>query len=379
MVSSAGSAHLKPFSLLSISLSLSLILQARCSLKSRLLMRSVSGIIITLVLSALDHCSSSTALLVNTTIDDDGVDPNTGLGITYSPASLWERGQVCTTCNARPDPSVALLGTWHDSTYHIGQPVISASAQFQGSALYVYCILAPITPNTETDSYMSMFIDHELVGMFIQSPAQVTIYTSTLVYQNTSIPSGSHFFELQNGNTKSTTVGSLMLFDYLVYSHDDNETSSTTPSTPTGSMPTQPNASNAATNITGGSASGLSTRIIIPVVVVAAVLIIILLLVIAWLWRKRRRVARNDARERDILPDDTSIYYPPISQPNVERYSLLPSGKSTLPETTLEVLMPTPEHGASSFSPALARRFSETLLEDTRSEIDRPPSYYHAV
>ena len=59
------------------------------------------------------------AKLVNTTVDDDGLDPKTGSRITYiiTPSGRWSNGQTCTGCEARPNASQTYNGTWHDCTY----------------------------------------------------------------------------------------------------------------------------------------------------------------------------------------------------------------------------------------------------------------------
>ena len=61
------------------------------------------------------------AVLTNITVDDNGSDPVTGIKPNYTGPSHneWEEGATC-ACSARvkPDPSQALDGTWHDSTFH---------------------------------------------------------------------------------------------------------------------------------------------------------------------------------------------------------------------------------------------------------------------
>jgi len=87
---------------------------------------------------------------------------------------------------------------------------------------------------------MSFVIDDELVGTFIQSPTRVKEYTSTLVYMNTTLSDKQHTFVLQNGSPKAAQDGTLMLFDYLIYSHDDDSSPPSTlshvASTPTVTM-----------------------------------------------------------------------------------------------------------------------------------------------
>lgn len=87
-----------------------------------------------LLLLTLRGWSSVNAVLVNETIDDDGVDFITGSKITYSPLDLWNRGQNCSRCSAHPDPSIAFKHTWHDGTFkpETNPSPLNATFQFEG-------------------------------------------------------------------------------------------------------------------------------------------------------------------------------------------------------------------------------------------------------
>jgi hypothetical protein len=69
------------------------------------------------LIAALLLVRSVIAVLVNVTIDDQYGDALTGLLPSYSPSGIWEQGANCSTCTARPNPSQASMGTWHDTTY----------------------------------------------------------------------------------------------------------------------------------------------------------------------------------------------------------------------------------------------------------------------
>lgn len=64
-------------------------------------------------------CALVSATLINVTVDDQGADSQTGLAISYTPASnSWNLGQTCHECSTQPDPAQAFDGTWHDATYN---------------------------------------------------------------------------------------------------------------------------------------------------------------------------------------------------------------------------------------------------------------------
>ncbi|KAI0789544.1 hypothetical protein C8Q75DRAFT_718548 [Abortiporus biennis] len=158
------------------------------------------------------------AALVNITIDDSGTDPITGTSIVYSPPDSWSPGQTCTDCQAHPDPSLALDHTWHDVLYIPANNVnLTASLQFEGSAIYVFCILAHTSSPLDGNSDMSFSIDGQVVGNFIQPPnGDPNFSYNSPVYVNTSIPAGAHTFMLQNGRQGGQTA--LALLDYIIYS-----------------------------------------------------------------------------------------------------------------------------------------------------------------
>lgn len=58
----------------------------------------------------------------NFTIDDQAGDELTGVQPTYTPSGDWAQGATCTGCLAKPDPSKAFGGTWHDATHGPGDP-----------------------------------------------------------------------------------------------------------------------------------------------------------------------------------------------------------------------------------------------------------------
>ncbi|OCH96619.1 hypothetical protein OBBRIDRAFT_718250 [Obba rivulosa] len=158
----------------------------------------------------------------NVTVDDTFGDPITGEQFVYKPASggsipAWNVGQDCPGCFAQPDPDQTYLHTWHDGTTGIMTPM-SASINFEGTALYVYCILvhSAVDSYFTTNTNLSFSIDGEVVGSFLDnSPVPAgsnsTYNYNVLVYSIDNLPHAQHSFTLTNGNL------SLALLDKVVY------------------------------------------------------------------------------------------------------------------------------------------------------------------
>ena len=78
------------------------------------------------------HISPGISVLVNRTIDDKNGDEMTYALPSYSPPNSWTQGDICDGCNINrtiADVSRAFDKTWHDSTYHVGQPERRISMQ----------------------------------------------------------------------------------------------------------------------------------------------------------------------------------------------------------------------------------------------------------
>ncbi|PCH33249.1 hypothetical protein WOLCODRAFT_14596 [Wolfiporia cocos MD-104 SS10] len=158
------------------------------------------------------------AALRNVTIDDTYGDPDTGVQFTYAPAGNWSLGQNCTNCEAHPDPAYTYDKSWHDTTFFpsLDTAPPNASVSFNGSAIYVYCIVYHTTsyPNNYMD--LRFLIDGEETGNFNQIPTGSTeIDYNHLVYKNSSIPHGVHTFTLVNGQPGGQAA--LVLLDYMTY------------------------------------------------------------------------------------------------------------------------------------------------------------------
>ncbi|KZT18125.1 hypothetical protein NEOLEDRAFT_1080931 [Neolentinus lepideus HHB14362 ss-1] len=153
----------------------------------------------------------------NRTIDDQWGDSVTGILPTYLPANdTWQQGANCSSCYSRPNASLAYDGSWHDVSYIPGGPApMVARFTFDGTAIYVYCILDNHS-NYTTLTNLTFRLDNETVGSYVHTPNALSpvFQYGVPVYSNTSIPNGAHTFELE---TDASDNGSVILFDYLQY------------------------------------------------------------------------------------------------------------------------------------------------------------------
>ncbi|KAF8552919.1 hypothetical protein OG21DRAFT_1498083 [Imleria badia] len=194
------------------------------------------------------------ATLHNVTVDDAIL---TGDVVPqYLPsASLWDQGSNCSTYLVQPDPSQAYNGTWHYATF---QPRTKVSQTieftFRGSALYIFFILANTVPQAETLTDMIFYLDEIAVGTFVHAPSSSTDYQYNVpVYVNESLVSGEHTMMIEPVNSGNPV---LMLFDYLVYTTDaDNATTTNSAPTPSGIQNTAA--------IIGGTVGGVSALVLV--------------------------------------------------------------------------------------------------------------------
>ncbi|KAI0326740.1 hypothetical protein GY45DRAFT_1230526, partial [Cubamyces sp. BRFM 1775] len=162
------------------------------------------------------------AKLVNRTIDDEYGDIHTGLVPTYEPIPGWAQGAACSTCGIRAGTSPGMVdmdrvhnGTWHDSTYHNGEPTRNITVKFTGRAVYVYNLIANAVPSTSTLTIIDFILDGVHVDTYTHSPDDSTnILYDVPVYVNSSLKHGQHTLVMASG---SDSFVSLMLFDYIVY------------------------------------------------------------------------------------------------------------------------------------------------------------------
>ena len=139
----------------------------------------------------------------NVTVDDAAL---TGpVTITYLPSpSNWSQGNNCSGCIAKPDPSQAYNGTWHDTTY-IPNSAVYQAFQFNftgtfldpvslfldlitlftiGSGLYIFFILA----NTVTGARMSTSVNFILDGVPASSFTHNATTSTSYEYNQTVFP-----------------------------------------------------------------------------------------------------------------------------------------------------------------------------------------------
>ncbi|KAI0638986.1 hypothetical protein C8Q77DRAFT_1045880 [Trametes polyzona] len=260
----------------------------------------------------------ASAALVNVTIDDTLGDESNGNQIIYDPPGSWNVGQDCPGCTAQLDRSLVRYGTWHDSTYNDtrdNDPAVvleTAAAKFEGVAVYVFCVVTRSLSSPTGTSDMSFYIDGELVGRFIQiANGDATYHYNVPVYVNESLPDGPHTIAIVNGQRGSDK--SLVLLDYIVYTHQEAESISTSPPPSTAA---QAGASASPASVTSpplvaansGSVNSSQKRtIVIAVASVCSVLGAAVIIIIAtYCCIRKRRGKYNTPSDRDVIPRSPS-------------------------------------------------------------------------
>ncbi|KAK0198120.1 hypothetical protein F5146DRAFT_73269 [Armillaria mellea] len=191
--------------------------------------------------------SSALAALVNVTVDDQKGDPKTGATVSYTPADAWAISSPCDDCFAQVDPSKAWYTTWHVGKFmpqtNESAVVLQASYTFSGTAVYVNCILAQSAKHPTGRSDMTFFIDGVQAGTYSSEPDPESspdyVYNVT-VFSHENLSSGRHIIQIQGGHIGGSA--SLILLDSIIYSHDDDDGSST-PSAPVAVPSLAPNSS----------------------------------------------------------------------------------------------------------------------------------------
>ena len=200
------------------------------------------------------------SVLVNHTIDDENGDESTYVAPSYVPYGLWAQGSTCDGCNInRTNANVnrAFDKTWHDSTYHAGEPERIISIQFTGNAVYVFTLLANQIPATTTFTNLTFYLDGGLVGNFIHEPDNSTgILYNVSVFSLPGLTNEPHEFEIRMGGGPKD---SLILFDYVMYTTEEDATPSVSPFTTPSLTPISDSQSSSVAKIVRSTATSRPT------------------------------------------------------------------------------------------------------------------------
>ncbi|KIY70438.1 hypothetical protein CYLTODRAFT_347729 [Cylindrobasidium torrendii FP15055 ss-10] len=152
---------------------------------------------------------------INITIDDTYGDSETGAVPIYSPVNAWD-GADCMKCAIQPDASKAHDGSWYAATYNKGMESLNISFSFEGTALYVYFILA----NDEgvgitTTTAVTFTLDGVPDGDFTHIPLDAEgLQYNELVYARTGLNQEWHDFLI---STSGFPGDDFVNFDYALY------------------------------------------------------------------------------------------------------------------------------------------------------------------
>ncbi|KAH8102712.1 hypothetical protein BXZ70DRAFT_1006613 [Cristinia sonorae] len=177
----------------------------------------------------------------NFTIDDQIGDIRTGRKVNY--LGVWSSGNVCPMCVGKtPDPAQAHSGSWHYSDALAAQtPNSGFTFNFTGTAVYIYAILQNSSP-----TYLDITLDGGSPVAF-SPPSELvhdppmTFYYGFPVFSSAGIINGDHTVTVElRQNLGIIGTGTMLLFDYIVYTMDISDLGSpaTTP-LPTSIAPSQ--------------------------------------------------------------------------------------------------------------------------------------------
>ncbi|EJD35797.1 hypothetical protein AURDEDRAFT_175136 [Auricularia subglabra TFB-10046 SS5] len=178
--------------------------------------------------------ASASARLVNYTIDDGLGDQRTHRVPDYISNAIWKARSRNDGCSSNCGLSVDLTrvhdGTWHGMETHADEPPSNISIAFNGTKMYVFCVLTNDVGIAAQDTRLSFYLDES------SSPAGDFLHTADtavkgflynqLVFASEALDAGPHTLVVKSyadGNS-----GSLIVFDYAVYSTETDDDSDTT-------------------------------------------------------------------------------------------------------------------------------------------------------
>ncbi|KAL4255964.1 hypothetical protein AB1N83_011722 [Pleurotus pulmonarius] len=173
----------------------------------------------------------------NITIDDLYGDDLTHIAPRYQPSDGWKLGGA--VGSTKLNASLAHNQTWHDATHKVKDEPTTVNFGFTGVAIYLYCII----PNKLSGFLANPFadyqfvIDGDLVGHYIHIAAEngpAYLYNTT-VYVNTTMENTFHNFSIVVDSTDKTVS---LLFDYAIYSIEENPLEPSTTLAHTNPQPT---------------------------------------------------------------------------------------------------------------------------------------------
>ncbi|KAL5537164.1 hypothetical protein ACEPAF_987 [Sanghuangporus sanghuang] len=192
------------------------------------------------------------------------VDDNAS-SVIYSPSDSWQEGNGCSTCSLSPDAGSTFGGTWHDTTFLTDGSTRTMNLAFTGVAISAYFIV-PDRPQgiASVDTSLIFSLDGVLVSSYNHTPSGSSdfLYNQSL-FSTSGLISSEHTLEVRasaDADGGSTSV----LFDYFVYTTEDNSstaTVSTTSPSPSESSITAPSSPSSSRSnvgvIVGGVVGGV--------------------------------------------------------------------------------------------------------------------------
>ncbi|KAJ3550094.1 hypothetical protein NMY22_g632 [Coprinellus aureogranulatus] len=219
---------------------------------------SLGALVALQVLACLVRLQVAWAAVVNRTIDDTFGDSETRRLPLYLPSigEVW-KGPECVGCAINPDTSKAFKNSYQAATYAPDSGKISITLTFNGTAIWVFFILA----NNEGDGIttvtdVNFAMDGESTPINFRHAPDLTTRDplfNQLVYSRTDMPFKTHALEIFADANFNVYIN----FDYAIYTHDDDPV--TTTSTTTSATLVTGGGGTAPTTTTSGNAPGTTT------------------------------------------------------------------------------------------------------------------------
>ncbi|KAJ8520344.1 hypothetical protein ONZ45_g2799 [Pleurotus djamor] len=176
----------------------------------------------------------------NVTVDDtNGPFPKIGGNITYSRG--WMKSRIESTANESTDGfPQAMNDTWSLSVYARDDPMgppPNATFRFNGTAVYVWCILTDVTADgVRANSEMLFFLDGGESANFTRGKVGDGTYQVASVYHKDGLSDQEHELVIQNGRqTNGTYMHVVALLDAIIYTTGNG---TVLPASPTENEPT---------------------------------------------------------------------------------------------------------------------------------------------